>query len=65
MHRIVITGMKRFNRLGASVLLRELSAQGRPKVAHALATQSTYPGWGHWFDNGTDTMWEMWPLDSR
>jgi alpha-L-rhamnosidase len=51
--------------LGTSVLLRELSAQGHPEVAHALATQRTYPGWGYWFDNGADTMWEMWPLDSR
>ncbi|MFE5139361.1 family 78 glycoside hydrolase catalytic domain [Streptomyces fagopyri] len=51
--------------LGTSVLLRELSAQGHPEVAHALATQRTYPGWGYWFDHGADTMWEAWPLDSR
>ncbi|MFC8570076.1 family 78 glycoside hydrolase catalytic domain [Streptomyces sp. NPDC057245] len=51
--------------LGTSVLLRVLCAHGRPDVAHALATQTTYPSWGHWHDNGADTMWEMWPLDSR
>ncbi|MFB7088484.1 family 78 glycoside hydrolase catalytic domain [Streptomyces sp. NPDC056296] len=51
--------------LGTSVLLRVLCAHGRPDVAHAVATQRTYPGWGHWHDNGADTMWEMWPLDSR
>ncbi|MFC9430915.1 family 78 glycoside hydrolase catalytic domain [Streptomyces sp. NPDC056987] len=51
--------------LGTSVLLRVLCAHGRPDVAHAVATQRTYPSWGHWFDNGADTMWEMWPLDSR
>ncbi|MET7596885.1 MULTISPECIES: family 78 glycoside hydrolase catalytic domain [unclassified Streptomyces] len=51
--------------LGTSVLLRELSAQGHPEVAHAIATQRTYPGWGYWFEHGADTMWEMWPLDSR
>ncbi|MFI6088146.1 family 78 glycoside hydrolase catalytic domain [Streptomyces sp. NPDC051218] len=51
--------------LGTSVLLRCLSAQGHSDVAHAIATQRTYPSWGHWFDNGADTMWEMWPLDSR
>ncbi|WP_329061451.1 family 78 glycoside hydrolase catalytic domain [Streptomyces sp. NBC_01429] len=51
--------------LGTSVLLRVLCAHGRPEVAHAIATQRTYPSWGHWFDNGADTMWEMWPLDSR
>ncbi|WP_406357824.1 family 78 glycoside hydrolase catalytic domain [Streptomyces sp. NBC_00658] len=51
--------------LGTSVLLRELSAQGHPEVAHAIATQRSYPSWGYWFDHGADTMWEMWPLDSR
>ena len=42
-----------------------LCAHGRPDVAHAVATRRTYPGWGYWHDNGADTMWEMWPLDSR
>ncbi|MFF4051713.1 family 78 glycoside hydrolase catalytic domain [Streptomyces chartreusis] len=51
--------------LGTSVLLRMLCAHGRPDLAHAVATQRTYPGWGYWHDNGADTMWEMWPLDSR
>ncbi len=51
--------------LGTSVLLRALTAHGHPDVAHAVATQRTYPSWGYWFDNGADTMWEMWPLDSR
>ncbi|MFE1800425.1 family 78 glycoside hydrolase catalytic domain [Streptomyces sp. NPDC059517] len=51
--------------LGTSVLLRQLSAQGHPEVAHAIATQRTYPSWGYWFENGADTMWEMWPVDSR
>ncbi|MFJ4923788.1 family 78 glycoside hydrolase catalytic domain [Streptomyces sp. NPDC088725] len=51
--------------LGTSVLLRVLCAHGHPDVAHAIVTQRGYPGWGYWFDNGADTMWEMWPLDSR
>lgn len=51
--------------LGTSVLLRALSAHGHSDVAHALATQKTYPSWGYWFENGADTMWEMWQLDSR
>ncbi|MPZ85936.1 MAG: Bacterial alpha-L-rhamnosidase [Actinophytocola sp.] len=51
--------------LGTSVLLRALTAHGHADVAHAIATQRTYPSWGYWFDNGADTMWEMWPLDSR
>ncbi|PRY41778.1 family 78 glycoside hydrolase catalytic domain [Umezawaea tangerina] len=51
--------------LGTSVLLRVLTAHGHADVAHALATQRTYPSWGYWFDNGADTMWEMWPSTSR
>ncbi|WP_351231666.1 family 78 glycoside hydrolase catalytic domain [Streptomyces sp. NPDC002133] len=51
--------------LGTSVLLRALTAEGHPDVAHAIATQRTYPSWGYWFDQGADTMWEMWQLDSR
>ncbi|MCE7011355.1 glycoside hydrolase family 78 protein [Kibdelosporangium philippinense] len=51
--------------LGTSVLLRVLSEHGHADVAHAVATQRTFPSWGYWFDNGADTMWEMWPLDSR
>ncbi|MFF5991916.1 family 78 glycoside hydrolase catalytic domain [Prauserella flavalba] len=51
--------------LGTSVLLRVLSAHGDADVAHAIATQRSYPSWGYWFDSGADTMWEMWHLDSR
>ncbi|HEX6355015.1 family 78 glycoside hydrolase catalytic domain [Actinophytocola sp.] len=51
--------------LGTSVLLPVLTAHGHADVAHALATQRTYPSWGFWFDKGADTMWEAWPLDSR
>jgi alpha-L-rhamnosidase len=51
--------------LGTSVLLRALTAHGHADVAHAIATQRTYPSWGYWFANGADTMWEMWHLNSR
>jgi alpha-L-rhamnosidase len=51
--------------LGTSELLPVLTAHGHADVAHAIATQRTYPSWGYWFDNGADTMWEMWPVDSR
>jgi alpha-L-rhamnosidase len=51
--------------LGTSVLLPVLTAHGHADVAYAIATQRSFPSWGYWFDNGADTMWEMWPLDSR
>ncbi|MFJ2675800.1 alpha-L-rhamnosidase C-terminal domain-containing protein [Streptomyces sp. NPDC087525] len=25
-----------------------------------VAIQRAYPSWGHWFENGADTMWEYW-----
>jgi alpha-L-rhamnosidase len=51
--------------LGTEVLLRVLSDHGEADLAHAVANQSTYPSWGHWFANGADTMWESWDLNSR
>lgn len=51
--------------LGTSVLLPVLSRYGHADVAHAIATQTTYPSWGYWLANGADTMWEMWELNSR
>jgi alpha-L-rhamnosidase len=51
--------------LGTSVLLPVLTAHGHADVAHAVATQRTEPGWGYWYDHDADTMWEMWPLNSR
>ncbi|PWK83812.1 alpha-L-rhamnosidase [Lentzea atacamensis] len=51
--------------LGASVLLKALSDNGHADVAHAMATERSYPSWGHWFANGADTMWEMWDTGTR
>ncbi|WP_246257651.1 family 78 glycoside hydrolase catalytic domain [Amycolatopsis anabasis] len=51
--------------LGTSVLLPVLTAHGHPDLAHALATQRTYPSWGYWADSGADTMWERWDVDTR
>ncbi|MCO1581921.1 glycoside hydrolase family 78 protein [Crossiella sp. SN42] len=51
--------------LGASVLLKALTDNGHADVAHAVATERTYPSWGHWFNNGADTMWEKWDTGTR
>jgi alpha-L-rhamnosidase len=42
-----------------------LTAHGYGDVATKVALQRTYPSWGHWFELGADTMWEMWEDDSR
>ena len=51
--------------LGVGVLLPVLTAHGYGEVATKVALQRTYPSWGYWFDQGADTMWEMWEDDSR
>jgi alpha-L-rhamnosidase len=51
--------------LGVGVLLPVLTAQGHAEVAAKVALQRTYPSWGYWFDQGADTMWEMWETDTR
>jgi alpha-L-rhamnosidase len=51
--------------LGVGVLLPVLTAHGHADVAAKVALQRSYPSWGYWFDNGADTMWEMWETDTR
>jgi alpha-L-rhamnosidase len=51
--------------LGNPALLEALTNGGRADVAHAIASQTTYPSWGQWFTAGADTMWEEWGLDGR
>ncbi|MPZ94044.1 MAG: Bacterial alpha-L-rhamnosidase [Propionibacteriales bacterium] len=51
--------------LGTSVLLPVLTEHGHSSVAADIALQTTYPSWGHWFENGADTMWEFWSLPGR
>lgn len=51
--------------LGTSVLLPVLTTNGHADVAARVALQRTYPSWGHWVDNGADTMWEMWETSTR
>ncbi|MEU6854937.1 family 78 glycoside hydrolase catalytic domain [Actinacidiphila alni] len=48
--------------LGTAVLLPVLSANGHADVAHAVASQQTFPSWGYWLANGADTLWETWEL---
>ncbi|WBQ02820.1 alpha-L-rhamnosidase [Kribbella sp. CA-293567] len=51
--------------LGVGVLLPVLTEHGHPEVAAKVALQRSYPSWGYWFDNGADTMWEMWETGTR
>ena len=46
--------------LGAKYLLHTLSSHGRTDIAYAVATQTDYPGWGYWVEQGATSLWERW-----
>lgn len=46
--------------LGTKYLLNVLLDNGRPDVAYRVASQTTYPSWGQWIQQGATTLWEAW-----
>jgi len=46
--------------LGTKYLIDALTANGRADVVYKMATQTTYPSWGHWIEQGATTLWEQW-----
>ncbi|MCX5638028.1 MAG: family 78 glycoside hydrolase catalytic domain, partial [Planctomycetota bacterium] len=46
--------------LGAKCIFTVLSENGRHDVAYKMATQTTYPSYGHWISRGATTLWEDW-----
>jgi alpha-L-rhamnosidase len=46
--------------IGGQWLMRVLSDNGRPDLAYAMATKTTYPSWGYMIENGATTIWELW-----
>jgi len=46
--------------LGSKYILRALCDSGHSDTAWALATQTTYPGWGYQVLSGATTLWETW-----
>ena len=50
--------------IGGHYLMRVLSDNGRPDLACAIATQTTYPSWGYMISKGATTMWELWNGDT-
>jgi alpha-L-rhamnosidase len=51
--------------LGTKLLLPTLTATGHAALALTVATQTSFPGWGYWRDNGATSLWEHWKLDAR
>jgi len=44
--------------VGTQLLLPVLSQQGYDELAYALLTQTTYPSWGYWVEQGSTSTWE-------
>ncbi len=52
--------------IGTRLLLPVLSEYGYEDVAYKLITQTTYPSWGFWVENGATSCWEGYSLaDTR
>jgi len=45
-------------------LLEVLTECGQVEVAYRLATQTTYPSWGHMIACGATTIWERWEYET-
>jgi alpha-L-rhamnosidase len=50
--------------VGAQWLMKVLCENGRPDLAYAIATQTTYPSWGYMVHKGATTIWELWNGDT-
>lgn len=46
--------------IGGQWLMRVLSDNGRPDLAYAMASKTSYPSWGYMIANGATTIWELW-----
>ncbi|MBR7121130.1 MAG: family 78 glycoside hydrolase catalytic domain [Lentisphaeria bacterium] len=49
-----------FGIVGAKLIPRVLADYGYGSDAFKLYTQTGYPGWGYWIEQGATTLWEHW-----
>jgi alpha-L-rhamnosidase len=50
--------------LGTGYVLPLLTTMGEHELAWRLATQRSYPSWGHMIEQGATTIWELWNGDT-
>lgn len=50
--------------IGTKLLLPTLTRFGQGELAYKLATQTDYPSWGNWVEQGAGTSWETWAVNS-
>lgn len=53
-----------FGLIGAQWINQVLTALGRADVAYAMATTTTYPGFGYMIGRGATPLWELWNGDT-
>ncbi len=46
--------------IGTKHLWEVLANAGYSDVAYTVATQTTFPSYGYWLENGATTLWERW-----
>ena len=51
--------------VGTRYILPVLCDYGYSDVAYRIVTQTTYPSWGFWLENGATSTWEMWESTTR
>jgi len=50
--------------LGTRTILEALSDNGHADLAYEVASQTTFPSWGWWIQNGATTLYENWDIDA-
>ena len=50
---------------GTRFVLPVLFDNGYTDIAMKVLLQKTYPGWGYWLENSTDSAWESWEKTTR
>ena len=50
---------------GTRFVLPVLFDNGHTDIAMKVLLQKTYPSWGYWLENGTDSAWESWEKTTR
>ena len=51
--------------VGTKFILPVLSENGYEDIAYKILTQTTYPSWGFWVENGSTTTWEGYEIACR
>lgn len=51
--------------VGTRYILPVLCDYGYSDIAYRIVTQTTYPSWGYWLENGATSTWEMWEATTR